>query len=244
MNYYPFHLGDYAAHTQHLEPMEDLAYRRLIDLYYLTESPLPLDVPELARRVRLRSEIAAIETVLNEFFTATEDGWYHERCADEVARMQDKQAKARASAEASVRARQAKADPSGSGRSTDAQRPLNDRSTDVELPTPTPTPSTTSLRSVGSAKAAQRPDDVPADVWAQFLTIRKAKRAPLTDLALKGLIREAAKANVTLTQVLTICCERGWQSFRHDWEWQRPSNGRKPAPDKFDQIDYGEVRDL
>ena len=37
MNYYPFHLGDYAARTAHLEPMEDLAYRRLLDLYYLGE---------------------------------------------------------------------------------------------------------------------------------------------------------------------------------------------------------------
>jgi uncharacterized protein YdaU (DUF1376 family) len=44
MNYYPFHVGDYAAHTAHLEPMEDLAYRRMLDAYYLRESPLPVDV--------------------------------------------------------------------------------------------------------------------------------------------------------------------------------------------------------
>ena len=49
MNYYPFHLGDYAAHTAHLEPMEDLAYRRMLDLYYRTEKPLPLDTAEIAR---------------------------------------------------------------------------------------------------------------------------------------------------------------------------------------------------
>ncbi len=41
MNYYPFHLGDYAAHTKHLGLLEDLAYRRMIDLYYTTEKPLP-----------------------------------------------------------------------------------------------------------------------------------------------------------------------------------------------------------
>jgi len=40
MNYYPFHVGDYAAHTAHLEPMEDLAYRRMLDVYYLREEPL------------------------------------------------------------------------------------------------------------------------------------------------------------------------------------------------------------
>ena len=40
MNYYPFHIGDYASHTRHLTLMEDLAYRRLLDLYYLHERPL------------------------------------------------------------------------------------------------------------------------------------------------------------------------------------------------------------
>lgn len=35
MNYFPFHVGDYAAHTAHLEPLEDLAYRRMLDAYYL-----------------------------------------------------------------------------------------------------------------------------------------------------------------------------------------------------------------
>ena len=35
MNYYPFHVGDYIAHTAHLHPLEDIAYRRMLDLYYM-----------------------------------------------------------------------------------------------------------------------------------------------------------------------------------------------------------------
>ncbi|NDC25981.1 MAG: DUF1376 domain-containing protein, partial [Proteobacteria bacterium] len=34
MHYYPFHVGDYQAHTAHLTNTEDLAYRRMLDLYY------------------------------------------------------------------------------------------------------------------------------------------------------------------------------------------------------------------
>ena len=34
MIYYPFHIGDYIAHTAHLDPIEDCAYRRLLDAYY------------------------------------------------------------------------------------------------------------------------------------------------------------------------------------------------------------------
>ena len=117
MNYYPFHLGDYSAHTGHLEPMEDLAYRRMLDLYYLRECALPQDSAEVARLIRMRSHIAEVEAVLREFFTNNDgDGWIHTRCEAELSKMQDKQAKAKASAAASVNARQA-----------NAQRPLNRR---------------------------------------------------------------------------------------------------------------------
>ena len=98
MNYYPFHLGDYSAHTAHLEPLEDLAYRRMLDAYYLREGPLPADVAEVSRIVRMRQNVAEVEAVLREFFSPSDDGWVHERCAAEISKMQDKQAKAKASA--------------------------------------------------------------------------------------------------------------------------------------------------
>ncbi|HAC90929.1 MAG TPA: hypothetical protein DCF63_09895, partial [Planctomycetaceae bacterium] len=134
MNYYPFHLGDYAAHTAHLEPMEDLAYRRLLDQYYLREGPLPSDVSATAKLVRMRSKIDDGDSVLRDFFTRTEDGWVHGRCDAEIEKMQDKQAKAKASAQASVSARKAR---SLNGRSTPAEhqieRTLNERSTNVDV---------------------------------------------------------------------------------------------------------------
>jgi uncharacterized protein YdaU (DUF1376 family) len=144
VNYYPFNVGDYSAHTAHLEPMEDLAYRRLLDAYYLREQPLPADIQTAAKLVRMRSMAADVESVLNEFFTLTEDGWRHSRCDAEIERMRDKQTKARASAQASVNARsqrqQANAERTLVKESTDVERTLPVLATDVELPTPTPTP--------------------------------------------------------------------------------------------------------
>jgi uncharacterized protein YdaU (DUF1376 family) len=144
MNYYPFNVGDYSAHTAHLEPMEDLAYRRLLDAYYLREQPLPADIQATAKLVRMRSMAADVESVLNEFFTLTEDGWRHSRCDAEIERMRDKQTKARASAQASVNARsqrqQANAERALVKEATDVERTLPVLATDVELPTPTPTP--------------------------------------------------------------------------------------------------------
>ena len=91
MNYFPFHIGDYAAHTGHLEPMEDLAYRRLLDLYYLRESPIPLDVQTTAKLIRMRSMAADVEAVLKEFFIVTNEGWAHTRVDAELSKMREKQ---------------------------------------------------------------------------------------------------------------------------------------------------------
>ena len=61
------------------------------------------------------------------------------------------------------------------------------------------------------------PDDVPESVWADFLTLRKAKRAPMTATALQSIQREADKAGISIADALATCCERGWQSFNPEW---------------------------
>ena len=156
MNYFPFHVGDYAAHTAHLEPLEDLAYRRMLDAYYLREGPIPSDPREVARLIRMRSNMEEIESVLSEFFVLTESGWTHARCDAEIARMKDKQTKARASAEASVSARKANVQRVLSERSANVERTLSDRSADVELPTPTPTTPTPTANAIMRRKATPK----------------------------------------------------------------------------------------
>jgi uncharacterized protein YdaU (DUF1376 family) len=101
MNYYEHHIGDYAEATAHLTFIEDATYSRLIRKYYATEKPLPMDVKLVQRLInaRLKEEKNAVVSVLNEFFTLTNDGWRQERCDHEIARFKDKQLKARRSAE-------------------------------------------------------------------------------------------------------------------------------------------------
>jgi len=102
LNYYEHHLGDYLRDTAHLSMLEDGAYRRLLDAYYIRESALPTELRDVFRLVRAQTkqDREAVETVLREFFEATPEGWKHSRCEREVARFQDKQRKAKASAEA------------------------------------------------------------------------------------------------------------------------------------------------
>lgn len=86
MIWYKFHLGDYITHTLHLSDAEDLAYRRLLDLYYMSEKPIPLDTESVSRKIRLDLDIT--ESVLNEFFERTEEGYRNTRCDEEIARYQ------------------------------------------------------------------------------------------------------------------------------------------------------------
>ena len=109
MNYYEHHIGDYAEATAHLTFIEDATYSRLIRKYYATEKPLPIDVKLVQRLINARSkeEKNSVVSVLNEFFTLTDDGWKQVRCDHEIARFKDKQNKARRSAEGRWQAFQA-----------------------------------------------------------------------------------------------------------------------------------------
>ena len=86
MNFYPFHIGDYAAHTRHLSFMEDLAYRRLIDQYYLDECPLKGEPSLIARRIGMSDFSSDVEYILETFFDKENDLWVSKRCDDEIAK--------------------------------------------------------------------------------------------------------------------------------------------------------------
>lgn len=100
MNYYQFNIGDYTSHTTHLEPLEDLAFRRLLDFLYLHEKPLPSDLEEIAKLIRMRTHSDCIAYVLKEYFTLTDDGYINNRATSEILTFQEKSAKASASAQA------------------------------------------------------------------------------------------------------------------------------------------------
>lgn len=97
MNYYPFHIGDYASATRHLSWDEDAAYRRLLDVYYTTEKPIPLDERQAFRLVGAQTETQreAVKVVLNEFFEFTSEGWKNRRADAVIAEMKARQQKQR-----------------------------------------------------------------------------------------------------------------------------------------------------
>lgn len=86
MRSYQHHIGDFNHATRHLTRIERSIYRDLIELYYDTEQQLPDDLSWICRKIVANECSTDVERLLNEFFTKTPDGWYHERCEHEIER--------------------------------------------------------------------------------------------------------------------------------------------------------------
>jgi uncharacterized protein YdaU (DUF1376 family) len=114
MHYFQFNIGDYASHTRHLTVIEDLAYRRLLDLYYLQERPLSSGLTSVARQINMRDYETEVQAVLEEFFELTDEGWTNARANKEISHY-------KAKVEQASRAGKASAERRLSGRSTDVQ---------------------------------------------------------------------------------------------------------------------------
>lgn len=197
---YSFHIRDYLTKTRHLSNTEDLAYRRLLDSYYTEEQPLPSDAAQCARLVAMREHVADVEAVLKEFFTLTPEGWRNERCDEEIAKYRAKADSAR------------KANESRWQKRTDLK---SDQSPDADqIPTINHKPITKEEK---TPRVADLFPGVSAEVLASFVKVRRSLRAPITELAAKGIRREAEKAGITLEQALTLCVERSWRGFKAEW---------------------------
>ena len=55
------------------------------------------------------------------------------------------------------------------------------------------------------------------DVATDWLQHRKNKKALPTKTAIDGIVKEAMKAGMSLDEVLTECCQRGWIGFKAEW---------------------------
>jgi len=61
------------------------------------------------------------------------------------------------------------------------------------------------------------PEGVSDSVWQEFKSLRKAKKAPITQRAIDKISEEANLAGWTLEKALEECIVRGWQAFKADW---------------------------
>jgi uncharacterized protein YdaU (DUF1376 family) len=124
MHYYQFNIGDYSSHTKGLSPIEDLAYRRMIDEYYLSEQAFNGCSTDVARLIGLREYHQEVDYVLGRYFTKEGDLWVHGRIDSDIEDYHQKQEKRSNAGKKSAEARQNK---------SPVQQVLNGCSSSVEL---------------------------------------------------------------------------------------------------------------
>lgn len=203
MHFYKFHIGDYKSATAHLSNEEDLAYRRLLDMYYDTEKPIPLETDWVARRIRVGIEVVTV--VLQDMFSRTEAGYINERCDEEIEEYHRMADRARANGKAGGRPKKPSGIPVGTQSQPDRKLTTNHK------------PLTTNQLKTERTSAPVCPEGVSEQVWKDYLAVRKAKRSPLTDTALKAIEKEAGKAGWSLEKALSECVARGWIGFKAEW---------------------------
>jgi uncharacterized protein YdaU (DUF1376 family) len=87
MNYFPFHIGDYAAGAGGLSFVDHGAYLLMLMQYYKREKPLPKKVEEICYMVGASSthHKKAVARVLKRFFVEGQDGYRQERADAAIA---------------------------------------------------------------------------------------------------------------------------------------------------------------
>jgi uncharacterized protein YdaU (DUF1376 family) len=202
MHYYQFHIGDYKSHTHHLSLLEDLAYRRLLDFYFLHEKPIKHR--DVARQIGMREHEEDVMTVLNEFFISTEDGFVSPRADKEI-----KQYKEFAEAGKRGAAKRWGTPPNGEAISPPNATPIA---------TINQEPITTNHKPKReSATVVACPPDVSQQIWNDWVALRKSKKAPITQTVLNGAIAEAKILGWPLEKFLAEWCSRGSQGLKAEW---------------------------
>ena len=84
--WYPFYFSDYEAKTSHLTLAEHGAYSLLMGAYYKTGKPLPANAVQLQKicRVFADDEVAALHSVLRQYFILRDGFYYNSRCEEEI----------------------------------------------------------------------------------------------------------------------------------------------------------------
>lgn len=203
MHYFQFEIKEWIANTAHLSLEEEAAYFRLIIFYYDSEKPIAnADLDKIFRRCRIPKDLGCF--ILTEFFQSENDThWIHKRCDEEIIRYKGK-------LEQASKAGKASAEKRFNARSTTVQPIINQESLIINHKS--------NIKASPIAPKVAIPIDVDESLWHDFLTLRRAKKLPITATALKGIMNEAVKANKSLSEVLQICCERGWGGFKASWE--------------------------
>ena len=225
MHFYKFHIGDYMSHTRHLSLLEDLAYRRLLDFYFLHEQPIKHR--DAARQIGMRDHEEDVLTILNEFFLSTENGFINVRADKEIAEFRKHQAVSAYGAfirdNPSLKHLVNKEDYIthylalsidvyiGTLRGDDVPIKGTSRGDDAPL---TINHNHNHINTKATVVAFCLPEWIPKETWDAFIQMRKRIGKPATDYAIKLIVAKLERfknAGQDVKQVLEKSITSSWQ---------------------------------
>ena len=221
MNFYKHHLGDYAKATAHLSILEHGVYLLMLHHHYATEAPLPAAPAIICRIIRATSktESAAVDAVLREFWTLTEGGWVNARAADEIQSASELRELNTEKGKLGGRPKKA------GGKAEENPVAFSRLSSGLTEQKPSQTPDSRHQTPRGgnppNPPAAAPPSvELPAGLlsvtWRAFRDHRQRLRAPLTPHAEQLLLAKLVKLGLDgndLNAVVEQSIERGWKGF-------------------------------
>ena len=80
-------------------------------------------------------------------------------------------------------------------------------------------------------------DGCSEELAEAYMRIRKAKHAPDSEIAYKGIIREISKAQITIQEAITECVERNWVGFKADWYSKSRPIGLRYEPEMEKELE-------
>jgi len=214
VHYYIWNIGDYSSHASHLNVIEDCAYRRLLDRYYLSEEPIPLEVSVACRLIGMREYQTEVEIVLKEFFVQTESGWQNKRAEHEIAHFKGKINQA-------SRAGKASAERRNNARSTPVQRTSNQPITNNQEPI--------TNKQDKTKKPFCIPDFITQDAWQGYFEMRKTGKGVFTERAASLIIKQLTQMHSEgqdVAKVLDQSTANGWKGVFPLKTQQGAKNGK------------------
>jgi uncharacterized protein YdaU (DUF1376 family) len=213
MHYYQHHIGDFIRDTSRLSDSQTMAYLRLMWLYYESEKPLPNKPQVLALKIGSTDE--SVSLILEAFFTLENDEWVHTRCESEIAGYKAICNRNATNGKAGGRPKKTQSVSNGN---PDATQTEPHRNPNQEPRTNNHKPITKEEKKESAKPSVVAcPPDVDESVWLDWLNLRKAKKAAVTETVINLARWEAEKANMTFEGFLKEWCFRGSQGLKADW---------------------------
>lgn len=219
--WFPWYPDVFAADTMHLTLEQECIYRRLIDHYMRTRTPLPDNDHALARISGTSIEcFMHASSIVRAYFKHKNGILYHAFC-DAQLDIQDGKQRRRSEISSNAAKKRWKQNQELKCIEHSPSIP------EAMLGDATGQDRTRQDRIKKKNAQLEKPPDVDTQTWDDFKAHRKTKRASLTETVVEGYRREADKAGISLQAAIETSITNGWQGFKADWILNKQTEGNR-----------------